>query len=65
MEFTAAELALEPQLIMHGDPAVTQRNWEIYFKDGLLLGETGVWDGATVERQARDGATGNVCTPLL
>jgi len=167
MEFTAAELALEPQLIMHGDPAVTQRNWDIfleharaeqacdldatmatvhrdapfqiyraggldiwgwdnvrdfyrerftvfqgraafpqrfvmtetyavthawykgapngnffghqtwgkplffpltiwiYFKDGLLLGESGTWDGATVERQAREGATGNVCTPLL
>jgi hypothetical protein len=48
-----------------GNPLFFPLTIWFYFRDGLVLGESGVWDGATVERQARDGATGDVCTPLL
>jgi hypothetical protein len=36
----------------------------LYFKDGLLLGETSYFNGALVDRQAAEGATGDVCAPL-
>jgi len=36
----------------------------VYFKEGLVWGEVGYWDGDTVRRQAREGAIGDATQPL-
>ena len=37
----------------------------VYFENGLIKGESAYFDGATLQRQLREGATGDLRTPVF
>lgn len=48
----------------YGKPVFLPMALWIYFEDGLLKGEAAYFDRMELERQIREGATGDVATPL-
>lgn len=47
-----------------GKPVFLPMALWVYFEDGLLKGEAAYFDGAELQRQLREGATGDVHAPL-
>jgi predicted ester cyclase len=52
-------------VMAHGKPLYLPMCVWVYFEDGLLKGEAAYFDGAQLQRQIREGATGDARAPLV